>query len=97
MDTYLLPAITALSIITLSVIFFSRIGMGTIVGFIVAGILLGPNTPGPIAATNIEAIQSIADFGVVLFLFTLGLEMKPKQLWNMKKSIAIQGIGGFVS
>ncbi len=93
MDTYLLPAITALSIITLSIIFFSRIGMGTIVGFIVAGILLGPNTPGPIAATNIEAIQSIADFGVVLFLFTLGLEMKPKQLWNMKKSIAIQGIG----
>ena len=93
MDSYLLPAITALSIITLSIIVFSRLGVGTIVCFIVAGIFLGPNTPGPIAANNIELIQSIADFGIVLFLFTLGLGMKPRQLWDMKKTIAIQGIG----
>ncbi|MCW3172928.1 cation:proton antiporter domain-containing protein [Shewanella subflava] len=91
--SHLFPAIKALSIITLCIIFFSRLGVGTIVGFIVAGIVLGPNTPGPIAATNIDALQSIADFGVVLFLFTLGLEMKPQQLWQMKKTIVIQGIG----
>ncbi|WP_076541040.1 cation:proton antiporter [Shewanella sp. UCD-KL21] len=92
-NSYLLPAIIALSIITVSSVFFSRIGVGTIVGFIVAGIILGPNTPGPIATTNIETLQSIADFGVVLFLFTLGLEMKPQQLWSMKKTILVQGFG----
>ncbi|MFS1438572.1 cation:proton antiporter [Shewanella sp. 10N.286.48.A6] len=92
-NNYLLPAIIALSIITISIVIFARLGVGTIVGFIVAGIILGPHTPGPIATTNIETLQNIADFGVVLFLFTLGLDMKPQQLWSMRKTIIVQGFG----
>ncbi|MFC1519872.1 cation:proton antiporter [Pseudomonadota bacterium] len=92
-NNYLLPAIIALSIITISIVIFARLGVGTIVGFIVAGIILGPHTPGPIATTNIETLQNIADFGVVLFLFSLGLDMKPQQLWSMRKTIIVQGFG----
>lgn len=92
-NSYLLPAVIALSIITVSILVFARLGLGSIVGFIIAGIILGPHTVGPIASTNIETLQNIADIGVVLFLFTLGLEMKPQQLWNMKKTIIVQGLG----
>jgi len=93
MDSYILSSIIILSVITVSIIISSNLGVGTIAGFIISGIIIGPNTPGPIATTDIEGIQNIADFGVVLFLFTLGLEMKPRQLWTMRKTILLQGFG----
>ncbi|MEZ9832200.1 cation:proton antiporter [Vibrio breoganii] len=81
------------SIASLFVVGSSILGMGTIVGFILAGVALGPFTPGLVAATNIELLQQVADLGVVLFLFTIGLEMKPMDLWRMKKGLMIQGVG----
>ncbi|GEM80351.1 cation:proton antiporter domain-containing protein [Vibrio superstes] len=81
------------AVATLFVVGSSILGMGTIVGFILAGVALGPFTPGVVAATNIELLQQVADLGVVLFLFTIGLEMKPVDLWRMKKSLMIQGVG----
>lgn len=81
------------TVATLFVVGSSILGMGTIVGFILAGVALGPFTPGLVAATNIELLQQVADLGVVLFLFTIGLEMKPVDLWRMKKSLMIQGVG----
>ncbi|MEZ9906582.1 cation:proton antiporter [Vibrio breoganii] len=81
------------TVATLFVVGSSILGMGTIVGFILAGVALGPFTPGLVAATNIELLQQVADLGVVLFLFTIGLEMKPVDLWRMKKSLMIQGAG----
>ncbi|GEA50279.1 glutathione-regulated potassium-efflux system protein KefB [Vibrio inusitatus NBRC 102082] len=81
------------SIAGLFVVGSSILGLGTIVGFILAGVALGPFTPGLVAATNTELLQQIADLGVVLFLFTIGLEMKPVDLWKMKKSLMIQGVG----
>ncbi|MGR5286404.1 cation:proton antiporter [Vibrio maritimus] len=74
----------------------SIIGVGSIVGFIFAGIALGPNTPGLVASSDVELLHSIADLGVVLFIFTVGLEMKPKELWQMKRSLVLQGIGQVV-
>ncbi|MFA0082548.1 cation:proton antiporter [Vibrio breoganii] len=81
------------TVATLFVVGSSILGMGTIVGFILAGVALGPFTPGLVAATNIELLQQVADLGVILFLFTIGLEMKPVDLWRMKKSLMIQGVG----
>lgn len=82
--------------ITICIALSSIFRLGTIIGFITAGIALGPHTPGLVAATDIEFLQQIADFGVVLFLFTIGLEVKPQELWKMKKGLVIQGLGQVV-
>ncbi|MGR5251894.1 cation:proton antiporter [Vibrio astriarenae] len=82
--------------ITICIALSSFLRLGTIIGFIAAGIALGPHTPGLVAATDIEFLQQISDFGVVLFLFTIGLEVKPQDLWKMKKGLVIQGLGQVV-
>ncbi|MGR5167337.1 cation:proton antiporter [Vibrio astriarenae] len=82
--------------ITICIALSSFLRLGTIIGFIAAGIALGPHTPGLVAATDIEFLQQVADFGVVLFLFTIGLEVKPQDLWKMKKGLVIQGLGQVV-
>lgn len=86
-------ATLVLTTVTLCIAISTKLRLGTVVGFIIAGVTLGPYTPGLVATTNIELLQQIADFGVVLFLFTIGLEIKPKDLWGMKKSLLTQGLG----
>jgi glutathione-regulated potassium-efflux system protein KefB len=53
---------------------FQRLGLGAILGFVVAGVLTGPYTPGPVPVHAVEELASIAELGVVLFIFTVGLE-----------------------
>ncbi|WP_394241380.1 cation:proton antiporter domain-containing protein [Vibrio astriarenae] len=79
--------------VTACIALSSFLKLGTIIGFIAAGVALGPHTPGLVATTDINLLQQIADFGVVLFLFTIGLEVKPQDLWKMKKSLVVQGFG----
>jgi glutathione-regulated potassium-efflux system protein KefB len=69
------------------VILFERLGFGAILGFIVAGIIIGPHTPGPVPVRAVEQLQSVAELGVVLFLFTVGLEMRPEKVWSMRRLI----------
>ncbi len=54
-------------------------------GFIVAGIIIGPHTPGPVPVRQVDELQNVAELGVVLFLFTVGLEMRPEKLWAMRR------------
>ena len=74
----LLGVIVILAATALCVILFERIGFGAILGFIVAGIVIGPHTPGPVPVHAVDELQSIAELGVVLFMFTVGLEMRPE-------------------
>jgi glutathione-regulated potassium-efflux system protein KefB len=69
------------------VILFDRLGFGAILGFIVAGIVIGPHTPGPVPIHAVEELQSVAEIGVVLFMFTVGLEMRPEKVWAMRRLI----------
>ncbi len=71
---------------------FRQLGLGTIVGFIVTGIIIGPHTPGPVASTQVEQLQHVAELGIVLFMFVIGLELPPKHLWDMRKQLI--GLGG---
>jgi Kef-type K+ transport system membrane component KefB/voltage-gated potassium channel Kch len=75
---------------------FNRLGLGSVVGFIVAGILIGPHTPGPVATEQIDALQNVAQLGVVLFLFIVGLEMQPRQFWAMRREVFGLGLGQVV-
>ena len=83
----LLAIIIILGVSSFCLYVFERIGLGAILGLIVAGILIGPHTPGPAPVHSIEQLQQIAELGVVLFLFTVGLEMQPQKLWSLRTFI----------
>ncbi len=68
-------------------------GMGTVLGYLGAGVLLGPfGVQGFFSASDAKELLHLAEFGVVLLLFLIGLELKPKRLWSMRS--AIFGLGG---
>ncbi len=71
---------------------FNRLGLGSIVGFIVAGILIGPHTPGLVAATRVDQLHHVSELGIVLFMFIIALELPPRHLWQMRKQLL--GLGG---
>ncbi len=71
------------------VFFFSRIRIPSIVGFLIAGMLIGPS--GLRLITDIEVIEMLATFGVVLLLFTIGLELSIQRLFQIGKVLLITG------
>jgi glutathione-regulated potassium-efflux system protein KefB len=67
------------------VMLFRRLGLGAVLGYLVAGALVGPHGIGLIGAP--EEILHVADFGIVLLLFLVGLELHPNRLWRLKQDI----------
>ncbi|MGI9152799.1 MAG: monovalent cation:proton antiporter-2 (CPA2) family protein, partial [Rubrivivax sp.] len=61
------------------------VGLGSILGYLAAGIAIGPYGFGLVS--NVEDILHFAEFGVVLMLFLVGLELEPKRLWNLRRPI----------
>jgi len=61
------------------------IGLGSILGYLAAGIAIGPWGLGLVS--NVEDILHFAEFGVVLMLFLIGLELEPRRLWNLRRPI----------
>ena len=64
---------------------FRRLGLGSVLGYLVAGLLIGPFGLGLVQ--DAESILHAAELGVVLFLFIVGLEMEPSKLWGLRKQI----------
>jgi glutathione-regulated potassium-efflux system protein KefB len=67
------------------VMLFRRLGLGAVLGYLVAGAVVGPHGIGLVNAP--EEILHIADFGIVLLLFLVGLELHPSRLWRLKQDI----------
>jgi len=84
-STILFVIVVFLGVTTICVVLFERFGFGAVLGFIVAGVIIGPHTPGPILVKDIDVLQNVAQIGVVLFLFTVGLEMRPEKVWSMRR------------
>ncbi len=61
------------------------LGLGSIIGYLAAGIVIGPW--GLALVTDAQTILAVAEFGVVLMLFLVGLELEPKRLWAMRRPI----------
>lgn len=68
---------------------FRRLGLGSVLGFLAAGVALGPWAIGLIQ--DPQSVLHVAELGVVMFLFIIGLEMRPARLWTLRK--AIFGLG----
>lgn len=63
---------------------FKRIGLGTVLGYLAAGIIIGPVLK---IITGAEEILTVSELGVVFLLFIIGLELKPKKLWALRRDI----------
>jgi glutathione-regulated potassium-efflux system protein KefB len=85
LSSILISLVFMLGATAICVILFQHLGFGSVLGFIVAGIIIGPHTPGPVASQHVDELQNVAEFGVVLFLFTVGLEMRPRTVWSMRR------------
>ena len=68
----------------------SKFGLGSVLGYLLAGIVIGPTLT--FLNVDVIAIQHFAEFGVVMMLFIVGLELEPKALWSMRKQLI--GLGG---
>lgn len=64
---------------------FARFKLGAVLGYLTAGIVIGPHGLGLI--TESEAVLKFAEFGIVLLLFVIGLELKPSRLWALRRDI----------
>lgn len=66
-------------------------GLGSVLGYLIAGVVIGPSVLGFVGAEG-QDIMHYAEFGVVMMLFLIGLELEPELLWKLRKSIL--GLGG---
>jgi len=81
---YLCAAVIAVPIV-------KRLGFGSVLGYLVAGMIIGPSCLG-FVGTDGQDVMHTAEFGVVMMLFLIGLELRPSMLWKMRGSIL--GMGG---
>ena len=75
---YLLEIIAVLVAAVVSALLFQRLGLGTVLGYLVAGAVIGPSALGLVS--HGETVQTLAELGVVFLLFTVGLEMPPERI-----------------
>ncbi|NHB77531.1 monovalent cation:proton antiporter-2 (CPA2) family protein [Rhodobacter calidifons] len=81
----LVSVVTLLGAAVVAVPVFKRIGLGSVLGYLAAGLAIGPFGLG--VFSDPMAILHVAELGVVMFLFIIGLEMEPSKLWAMRRDI----------
>lgn len=91
MDSFLFQAVVYLAAALIAVPVAQRLGLGSVLGYLVAGVVIGPvglNLVGDAAGD----VRTFAEFGVVMLLFLVGLELEPRRLWTMRDRLL--GLGG---
>jgi glutathione-regulated potassium-efflux system protein KefB len=78
-------AVALLAAGVIAVPIFRRLGLGAVLGYLAAGVLVGPHALK--LFDDPEAILHVAELGVVMFLFLIGLDMRPAKLWAMRRDI----------
>ncbi len=73
----------------IAVLLFRRLGLGAVLGYLAAGVAVGPHGFG--VAGDGKTIMAFAEIGIVLLLFLVGLELSPRRLWTMRKDIFLFG------
>ncbi|OWJ69161.1 monovalent cation:proton antiporter-2 (CPA2) family protein [Inquilinus limosus] len=79
------PAVVLMGAAVVAVPLFRRLGLGSVLGYFAAGALVGPSVLG--LFTDAQSILHFSELGVVMFLFVIGLELRPPKLWAMRGQI----------
>ncbi|WP_312488715.1 cation:proton antiporter domain-containing protein [Massilia timonae] len=79
------PVVVLMGAAVIAVPLFRRLGLGAVLGYFGAGILVGPSVLGLV--TDARSILHFSELGVVMFLFVIGLELRPHKLWAMRGQI----------
>ncbi len=90
MTIYFVQAFIYLVAAVIAVPLAKKLGLGSVLGYLIAGVVIGPITG--IVGQETVTIQHFAEFGVVMMLFLVGLELEPKMLWQMRNRLL--GLGG---
>ncbi|MCG9647870.1 monovalent cation:proton antiporter-2 (CPA2) family protein [Vibrio brasiliensis] len=90
MTSYFLQAFIYLAAAVIAVPIAKRLGLGSVLGYLIAGVVIGPIIG--LVGEETTTIQHFAEFGVVMMLFLVGLELEPKMLWSMRNRLL--GLGG---
>ncbi len=88
---FLLGAFVYLAAAVIAAPLATRIGLGSVLGYLIAGIVIGPAILNLIGSEG-QDVMHFAEFGVIVMLFLVGLEVQPSKLWQLRKSIL--GLGG---
>ena len=86
----LVQAVVLLGAATIAVPLFRRLGLGSVLGYLAAGLAVGPFGLGLISSP--QTLLHTAELGVVMFLFIIGLEMRPSKLWTLRRQIFGLGV-----
>ena len=84
-EAFLASGAILLGAALLFVLIFRRIGLGAVLGYLLGGVVIGPQGLGLVS--NAEAILSFSEIGIVMLLFLVGLELSPKRLWRLRRDI----------
>ena len=85
----MLGGVVLLGAALVAVLIFRRLGLGAVLGYLVAGIVIGPDGLGLIGAP--ETILAYSEIGIILLLFLVGLELSPSRLWLLRRDILLFG------
>ncbi len=84
-STELVKVVALLGAGVVAVPLFRRLGLGSVLGYLAGGLIIGPYGFG--LFSDPQAILHVAELGVVMFLFVIGLEMQPSRLWSLRRQI----------
>ncbi len=88
---FLFQAFVYLAAAAIAVPVAKRLGLGSVLGYLLAGAVIGPNVLGLVGGRTEGSVMHFAEFGVVMLLFLIGLELKPSLLWRLR--VPILGMG----
>ena len=87
LEGFILSALLLLAVTSVAVAPFRHLGLGSVLGLLIAGIVVGPHSPGPYVTPHVEDVRHFTELGVVLLLFVIGLEIKPGRLWSLRRDM----------
>ena len=93
-SAFLIPSVVFLASAVLAVVLSHRLGLGSVAGYLLAGIAIGPF--GLKLIDKVEDVRPFAELGVVFLLFVIGLELEPKRLWSMRVRLLSLGLSQVV-
>ncbi len=89
------PAFVYLLAAVIAVPLAKRLGFGSVIGYLIAGMIIGPHVLGLVTDAN-TGVMHVAEFGIVMMLFVIGLELKPALLWQLRRAILGMGAAQLV-